>query len=189
MLKYSMCGKCIGFYVSGADALLFLCVFCIFGYSCKEKKARRVNMKHDGERQERCCFRFRARWNETHDVPLKPTNVAGLYKHTCFFSLFLVFTSFSFCNIVCAWSFLLQPTVSLFCRSGKGLTWRFHALFFCPHLCLWGQWGYCLRILSFFIFRLFTYPPHFCSDQSLLLQFFLPSLPSSLNSLSCWPSL
>lgn len=53
--------------------------------------------------------------------------------------------------------------------------------------------GYSLRILSFFVsfffhFCLLNYPPHFCSDDALSLLFF-PSLPSSLNSLSCWPSL
>lgn len=45
------------------------------------------------------------------------------------FFLFLVFTSICLCNIVSAWSCLLWPTVSLFCRSGKDLAWRFHALF------------------------------------------------------------
>lgn len=48
------------------------------------------------------------------------------------FFLFLVFTSISFCNIVSAWSCLPRPTVSLFCCSGKGLAWRFHALFSVP---------------------------------------------------------
>lgn len=99
------------------------------------------------------------------------------------FSLFLVFTSISFCNIVSAWSCLPWPTVSFFCRSGKGLAWRFHALFSVSPFAS-DEGGVPSQNFVFSHPRLFAYD--FCTGRSSLLDF-LPRLPSSLNSLSSWP--
>lgn len=104
------------------------------------------------------------------------------------FFLCLVFTSVSFCNTVSAWSCLVWPTVSLFCLSGKGLAWRFHALFSVfPFLPL-SMVGYSLKILSLFIFDCLCIPLTF-AQITLSCSCFCQELPSSLNSLSCCPSL
>lgn len=148
---------------------------------------REIGMRRQHKaRQERCRFRFRARWNETHDVPFKPTSAAGLFKYTCFFSpLFLVFTSISLCNIS-AWSRLLWPTVSLL-----GLSWRgVFTLYFLTTLLPLRKVECSLRILSLFIFDCLCIPLTFSQiNLSCSIFFFLPSPPSTLDSLSCWPSL
>lgn len=95
--------------------------------------------------------------------PSKPTNAAGLYKYTLFFFLFLVFTSISFCNIVCAWSCLLWPTVLLFCLTGKGLACHFLS----PLLPLWTV-GYSIRISSLFMFDCLDIPLTFAQISSCL---------------------
>ncbi len=79
------------------------------------------------------------------------------------FFLFLVFTSFSFCSIVSAWSCLLWPTVSLFCRSSPGV----FTLYFLSPLLPLRTVGYTLRILSFLTSYCLCTPPH---THTLLLR-------------------
>lgn len=151
------------------------CELSLFSkYSYREKEACRDNIKQGWDRQQR-RFRLRARWNKTHDVPLKPTSAAGLYKYTCFF-LCLVFTSISFCNTVSAWSCLVWPTVSLFCLSGKGLAWRFHALFSVSPFCLWGWWGTVSKFCLFSSLTVYVSPSLFLKSLFLVPVFAKNSL-------------
>lgn len=92
------------------------------------------------------------------------------------FFLCLVFTSVSCCNTVSAWSCLVWPTVSLFCLSGKGLAWRFHALFSVSPFLPLSVAGYSLRILSLFIFDCLCIPLTF-AHITLSCSCFLPRTP------------
>lgn len=99
------------------------------------------------------------------------------------FFLLLVFTSVSFCNIVSAWSCLLWLPVLLFCRSGKGLAWRFHALFSVSPLPL-RTVGYRPRILSTSFLSFFFFFFYSSRITVTFSQCTLPcALPSCLNSL------
>lgn len=140
----------------------------------RENESSRDNRKRNTERkgQERCCFRFKAGWNETHDVPLKPTSAAGLYKYTCFPPLSVVFTSPSFWNTVSAWSCLVWPSVLLPCLTGKGPTLCFYALFYVSHIASQNS-GMKSQIFGLFSSLTFYVHLRFSSDHAFLLFLFL----------------
>lgn len=138
---------------------------------------QRLNIK----RQKQCCFRFKVRWKGMHDVPFKPTNVAGLYKHLNF----LVFTNISLCNKASSQSCLLWHHPRRFRRV---LDRRFHALFSVFPFPPLRTKRHCLRILSFFIFNCLCILLTF-AQINLSCSYFCQSLPSSLHSLSCCSSL
>lgn len=103
--------------------------FCIFGVFLQRERGTRSQHKAR-QREDRKDVASDLEPDETRHMmcPSNPPTRQDSTNTPAFF-FFLVFTSISFCNIVSAWSCLLWPTVSLFCRSGKGLVWRFHALF------------------------------------------------------------
>lgn len=139
-----------------------------------ETEACRANKKWDGEEQKRYSLSFRAVWNKTHDVPLKPTS--GVYKYTCF-SPSCFFTSDSFCSMLSAWSCLVWPSVLLSCFSGKGLAWHFHALFSVARFA--SEHGGAL-FFSHLLFTLFIFvyiSPHLFSNHSFLLPFLFAKTP------------
>jgi len=89
--------------------------------------------------------------------------------HLLFYSS-LVFIGLSFCNIVSAWSFLVWPTVSLSCFSGKTLALRFHALFSVSPFASQDsgvQFQNCCLFSS-----LFMYPPSLLLELFFLVPFF-----------------
>lgn len=113
-----------------------------------------------------------------------PSNPPTLHDSTNIFPFCLC----SFCNTVSTWSSLLWHSVSLLCHSGRGLAWRFHALFSTTPLFFLPlrMMGHHLRILSFFIFgglcTLLTLAQINLSCSYFLLPFIFR------NSLSCCPS-
>lgn len=154
--------------------------FCVF---YRETEACRANKKWDGEEQKRYSLSFRAVWNKTHDVPLKPTS--GVYKYTCF-SPSCFFTSDSFCSMLSAWSCLVWPSVLLSCFSGKGLAWHFHALFSVARFASEHGGVLFFFLICFLLFSsLFIYLLTYSQITLSCSLFYLPRLPSSLNSLSC----
>lgn len=115
-------------------------------------------------------------------MPLKPTS--GVYKYTCF-SPSCFFTSDSFCSMLSAWSCLVWPSVLLSCFSGKGLAWHFHALFSVARFAS-EHGGVLFFLICFLLFSsLFIYPLTYSQITLSCSLFYLPRLPSSLNSLSC----
>lgn len=141
------------------DGTSCLCSKC----SYRETEACRDNTKRDRQRQERCCFRFRARWKETHDVPLKPTSAAGLNKHTCFSLSSWFYSHFFLKHSICpelsslAHCFTLLPL-----WHGPCLVFS-RSIFFLPFLPLRME-GYSLHVLfSLFFFHLWLFIyPHSC---------------------------